>query len=138
MKHVEQLSMQMTFYQNKTFNHKDLYVMDSDWLVSSIVKALDDHVDKMTHTSYERINTRLQLHEELIMQCLDNKNEIRRMLLLCKFISFLTPFFMGMKKRMKIPQRKRLLPDLTGRMFYTIRNKQMVVMTNSCTSILYE
>ncbi|XP_076094844.1 ankyrin and armadillo repeat-containing protein-like isoform X1 [Mytilus galloprovincialis] len=114
MKHVEQLSMQMTFYQNKTFNHKDLYVMDSDWLVSSIVKALDDHVDKMTHTSYERINTRLQLHEELIMQCLDNKNEIRRMLLLCKFISFLTPFFMGMKKRMKIPQRKRLLPDLTG------------------------
>jgi hypothetical protein len=66
MKHVEHLSMQMTFYHNDTFNYKDLYVMDTDWLVSSIVKALDDHIDKMDHTSYERINTRLQMHEELL------------------------------------------------------------------------
>ena len=113
MSHVEDLMMQMTMYQNKVLHCKDMFVMDSSWVVSSVVKVLDDKLDSV---SYERLNSRLQLHEQLIMEHLANKPEIRQQLYLLKFISYMTPFLIGMKKRMKIPELSRLLPNLTGRL----------------------
>lgn len=112
MSHVEDLMMQMTLYQNKVLHHKDMFIMDSSWVVSSVVKVLDDKLD---HVSYERLNSRLQLHEQLIMEHLANKAEMRQQLYLLKFISYMTPFLIGMKKRMKIPELSRLLPNLTGK-----------------------
>lgn len=112
MSHVEDLMMQMTLYQNNVSHYKDLFLMDSKWAVSSVVKILDDKLD---HVSYERLNSRLQLHEQLIMENLANKAEIRRQLYLLKFISYMVPFLIGMKKRMKIPDITRLLPNLTGK-----------------------
>lgn len=112
MSHVEDLMMQMTLYQNNVSHYKDLFLMDSKWAVSSVVKILDDKLD---HVSYERLNSRLQLHEQLIMENLANKTEIRRQLYLLKFISYMVPFLIGMKKRMKIPDIARLLPNLTGK-----------------------
>ena len=112
MSHVEDLMMQMTMYQNKVLHCKDMFIMDSSWVVSSVVKVLDDKLDSV---SYERLNSRLQLHEQLIMEHLANKAEIQQQLYLLKFISYMTPFLIGMKKRMKIPELSRLLPNLTGR-----------------------
>ena len=111
MSHVDDLMMQMTCFQKDVTHYKDMFVMDSDWVVSSVVKVLDDKLD---HVSYERLNSRLQLHEQLIQDNLANKAEIRRQLYLLKFISYMTPFLIGMKKRMKIPDIARLLPNLTG------------------------
>ncbi len=111
MSHVEDLTMRMTVYQNAVLHHKDMYLVDADWSVSSIIKLLDDRID---HTGYERIKTRLQLHEEMITKSLPSKMEIRRHLELLKFISYMTPFLIGMKKRMKIPTIARLLPAMTG------------------------
>lgn len=111
MSHVDDLTVQMTMYQDEVVHYKDLFVMDSKWVVSSVVKILDDKLD---HVSYERLNSRLQLHEQLIMENLANKSEVRRQLYLLKFISYMVPFLIGMKKRMKIPDIGRLLPNLTG------------------------
>lgn len=111
MSHVDDLMVQMTFFQNTVTHYKDLFLMDSNWVVSSVVKILDDKLD---HVSYERLNSRLQLHEQLIMENLANKAEVKRQLHLLKFISYMVPFLIGMKKRMKIPDIARLLPNLTG------------------------
>ncbi|KAK3108352.1 hypothetical protein FSP39_006134 [Pinctada imbricata] len=110
MKYSEELCMQMVFYQKSVSQYRDLYVMDTGWQVSSIVRLLDD---KINHDDYERINTRLQLHEKMIAANLEKKLEVRRNMYLLKIVSFLTPFLVGMRKRMKIPEITRFLPDMT-------------------------
>ncbi|KAK6172108.1 hypothetical protein SNE40_018060 [Patella caerulea] len=111
MSHAEDLSMKITLLQKQLKHHKDMYLVDSDWLVSSIVRLLDNRID---HTGYERIKTRLQMHEEIIKSYLPNKAEVRRNIELLKLVSFLTPFLMGMRKKMKIPDITRLLPPVAA------------------------
>ncbi len=45
---------------------------------------------------------------------MEKKEEIRHQLHLLKLIGFLVPLFVGMKKRMKVPDLTKLLPHLTG------------------------
>ncbi|XP_070211365.1 ankyrin and armadillo repeat-containing protein-like isoform X4 [Littorina saxatilis] len=111
MAHVESLSMHLNFFQQSVTSHKNMFVVDSEFLVSSVVSLLDDAID---HTGYERLKTRLQMHEDLIRDNLVKKQEMKHNLELLKFISYMTPFFIGMKKRMKIPDVTRLLSPLTG------------------------
>ncbi|KAL8620460.1 hypothetical protein ACOMHN_048393 [Nucella lapillus] len=111
MSHVENLNMHMTFYQRSAVHHRNMFVADSDYLISSVVNLLDDSID---HTGYERLKTRLQMHEDLIYNNLGRKLDIRYHLELLKFISYMTPFLIGMKKRMKIPDISRLLAPLIG------------------------
>nr|XP_022304477.1 ankyrin and armadillo repeat-containing protein-like isoform X4 [Crassostrea virginica] len=110
MKHVEDICMQMTLYQKKIMHEKDIYMMESDLMISSIVRLLDDRIN---HNDYERVNTRLQMHENMLRENLTKKLDIRRQLFILKFVSFLTPFLIGMRKRMKIPDTTRFLPDLS-------------------------
>ncbi|XP_022304475.2 ankyrin and armadillo repeat-containing protein-like isoform X2 [Crassostrea virginica] len=110
MKHVEDICMQMTLYQKKIMHEKDIYMMESDLTISSIVRLLDDRIN---HNDYERVNTRLQMHENMLRENLTKKMDIRRQLFILKFVSFLTPFLIGMRKRMKIPDTTRFLPDLS-------------------------
>ncbi|XP_061167170.1 ankyrin and armadillo repeat-containing protein-like [Saccostrea echinata] len=110
MKHIEDISMQMTLYQKKVMHEKDIYMMDADMTITSIVRLLDDRIN---HDDYERVNTRLQMHENMLRENLTKKLEIRRQLYILKVVSFLTPFLIGMRKRMKIPEMSRFLPDLS-------------------------
>lgn len=111
MKHVEDICMQMTLFQKKVMHEKDIYMMESDMTISSIVRLLDDRIN---HDDYERVNTRLQMHENMLRDNITKKLEIRRQLFVLKLVSFLTPFLIGMRKRMKIPDLTRFLPDLSG------------------------
>ncbi|XP_056008070.1 ankyrin and armadillo repeat-containing protein-like isoform X2 [Ostrea edulis] len=110
MKHVEDICMQMTLFQKKVMHEKDIYMMESDMTISSIVRLLDDRIN---HDDYERVNTRLQMHENMLRDNITKKLEIRRQLFVLKLVSFLTPFLIGMRKRMKIPDLTRFLPDLS-------------------------
>ena len=42
MDHVNDLSMQLTLYQECVQQYKNLFVIDSDWSVSSVVKLAED------------------------------------------------------------------------------------------------
>ena len=112
MTHVDDLSMEMIFFQKSVQQFKDLFVVDSDWLVTSVVRILDDKID---HGGYERINARLQLHEIMLKENLPNKPEVRRDIYLLRLIAFLVPLLVGMKKRMKVPDLTRMLPNMTGK-----------------------
>ncbi|GFR60921.1 ankyrin and armadillo repeat-containing protein [Elysia marginata] len=72
---------------------------------------MDNQID---HTGYERLKTRLQMHEELIQNNIGNKPETRRQLELLKIISYLVPFLLGMRKRMKIPDITKLMPSYSN------------------------
>ena len=56
MTHVDNLSMHLNFFQRSVTHHKDMFIVDADYLVSSIVKLLDDSID---HTGYERLKVHI-------------------------------------------------------------------------------
>jgi hypothetical protein len=113
MSHVDGLSMQMTLFQTAVHQHRNLFVMNPDYLISSVVHLTEDRIDKL---GYERLQAKLQLHEILLKQHLPNKAEVRQQLYLLKIISFLVPFLVGMKKRMRIPDLGKMLPNLNGKL----------------------
>ena len=45
MSHVDNMSIQMTLFQRDIQQFKNLFVVDSDWLVSSVVRLLEDQID---------------------------------------------------------------------------------------------
>ncbi|XP_064647682.1 ankyrin and armadillo repeat-containing protein-like isoform X2 [Lineus longissimus] len=111
MSRVEDLSMQITAFQKTVQLHHNLFVLDPDWLVSSVVHILEDKLDQH---GYERLNARLQMHQTLVKESLTNKVEVRRQIGLLKLISFLVPFLVAMRKKMKVPELNQLLPPLVG------------------------
>ena len=127
MSHVDSLSMQLTFTQNSIMQHENLFVIDSDWLVSSVVRLTDP---KLEANAYERLNARLQLHELMLSENIALKPEIRRQLYLLKLTSFLVPFLIAMRKRMKIPDLQKMLPNMTGmyNISHTRNKRQMTVI----------
>jgi hypothetical protein len=52
MSHVDDMRMQLTFFQKKVEHYKEAFIIDADYSVSSIVSLLDDSLD---HTGYERL-----------------------------------------------------------------------------------
>lgn len=112
MNHIDDFTMQMTVFQKSVSVHKNLLVVDSDWLIGNSVHILDDKLD---HDTYERLNSRLQRQQTVIQNNLANKLEVRQQLELLKAIGFLVPFFVTMKKRMKIPDITQLMNPLVGK-----------------------
>ncbi|CAD5114678.1 DgyrCDS3724 [Dimorphilus gyrociliatus] len=111
MNHVDDMAMIMTIYQRAIIQHRNLFLIDADWIVSSNIRTIDEKVDK---NAYERLHNRLQLHELIINEYLSQKKETAFNLQMMKLISFLVPWLVGMKKRMKIPNLKTFLPNLKG------------------------
>ncbi|ELU04066.1 hypothetical protein CAPTEDRAFT_159631 [Capitella teleta] len=126
MSHVEELSMQMTVFQNSVHQHENLFLVDSDWLISSIVRVLEDKID---NAGYERLNARLQLHEIMLNEHLPKKAEIKKQLHLLKLIGFLVPFLVGMKKKMRIPDIKKMLPNMTGEVLKVERELPPLILS---------
>ena len=46
MQNVEDLSMLMTFYQRSVKQYRNLFVIDPEWTVSSVVRLLEDQIDQ--------------------------------------------------------------------------------------------
>ena len=112
MSNVDNINMRMTIFQNTLEMHKNLFVLDYDWSITSVVHLLDDKID---NTGYERLNARLQLHEIVLKSHLCKKLAIKKQLFLLKIMSFLVPLLVTMRKRMRIPEIvTRLLPRLSG------------------------
>ena len=108
MKHVDELALKMVLFQKSVNMHQNFFLVDADYRVSSVVKS-----DKMDHQVYEKVSRRLRSHQDFVRDCLLLNADIKRHLCLLKFISFLVPFLIAMKKRCKVPDVSKLLPPLT-------------------------
>lgn len=107
----DHILLQMAFRQETIMQYKNLFVLDADWIISSRMQLADHQVDKDTA---EQFNIYLQHYVGIVVQALPLKADIRRNLVLLKLVSFLTPFFVGMRKCMKIPVKDRLLRHYLG------------------------
>ena len=65
MDHAENLSIRMNVFMNSIEQHKNMFLVDGDWSVSSIVKLTDDKIDLI---GYERLQSRLRLQK--VSSCL--------------------------------------------------------------------
>ena len=122
MKHVDDLAMQMTLFQRSVMQHRNLFIVNADWSVENTIFLTDDQLDK---TGFDRLRARLQMQEQILQEYLPKKLEVRRELHILKFISFLVPFLMAMKKRMKIPIMSKThfwLPSGLSSMLLRINN----------------
>uniref|UniRef100_A0A2C9LDX1 Uncharacterized protein n=1 Tax=Biomphalaria glabrata TaxID=6526 RepID=A0A2C9LDX1_BIOGL len=106
MKRVDDINMRLTFTQDKVFFNQNIFMIDAKYDVSSIIKIMDTNIDL---TGYERLKSRLHMQEEIIQTFLGAKQETRRQLELLKIISYLVPFLLGMRKKMRIPDINRLM-----------------------------
>ena len=112
LSHTRALSLRLTASQRTVRQTDALFVVDAAWTVSSVVRLYDDADD--SGDSFERLNTRLQLHEAAVRRALAAKQDVRRHIRLLKLISFLVPLLVAMKKRMRVPDITKLLPNLLG------------------------
>ena len=111
MHHVNDVSLKLSFFQDSVQQFKNLFVINADWTVSSVLKLMSDQLD---NAGYERLHAQLQLHELVILDNLEKKEDIRKNLYMLKLISFLVPLLVGMRKQMKIPDIQHMLPNMTG------------------------
>ena len=68
------------------------------------------------------------MHEKFLRENFEKKAEIRKNLSLLKFVIFLVPLLIGLKKRMKIPETNNLLPLMMGDEVHTERELPPLMM----------
>ncbi|XP_033640039.1 ankyrin and armadillo repeat-containing protein-like isoform X1 [Asterias rubens] len=111
MQYVDDMSVQLTWRQDSIQQHQNLFMIDTAYEVTSVIRLGEERID---HDTFERLQTRLHAHVDVIQRNLGKKAETRRQLEMAKLISFLIPFLIGMRRRNKVPDIKRLLPPLTA------------------------
>lgn len=111
MTHVDSLLLRIVFHQNSIQQFRNLFVVDTEWDVDSVIHIVDEGFDA---DSYERLALILGRHKETILRHFCNKAEVRRQIFLLKLIGFLVPFLVAMKKKMKVPDIMKMFPNMTG------------------------
>ncbi|PAA83871.1 hypothetical protein BOX15_Mlig007209g2, partial [Macrostomum lignano] len=105
------MRMCLTMKQRSVLSYKNMSFVDADWTVMSQILLTEEEIDE---EGYELLNSRLQRQAEAIQAHLDRNEHSHRNLLLLKLASFLIPFFIGIKRRMRIPDLSALLSPLIG------------------------
>jgi hypothetical protein len=96
--------------QNSVTQYRNVFVVDSSWSVASSIRD----VDPDTTLSYERLDSRLQQHRAALQKHLADKGIVRRELNVLRLVAFLTTLLVAMRRRMKVPDIARLLPNMTS------------------------
>ncbi|XP_033103193.1 ankyrin and armadillo repeat-containing protein-like isoform X2 [Anneissia japonica] len=109
MSYVNDMSVQMILRHQNVYQHHNMFLYDGTHNVTSVIKLDEKRIDRDT---YERLQTRLQAHLDVIENNMQNKAEIRRQLQLLHFVCFMTSFLIAMRRRNKVPDIHRLLPPL--------------------------
>uniref|UniRef100_A0A6Q2WSM3 Ankyrin and armadillo repeat containing n=1 Tax=Esox lucius TaxID=8010 RepID=A0A6Q2WSM3_ESOLU len=105
--HQENILLKLTSYLSSTRQHRNLFVFESAQSLSSVVRLTEERLELAT---YQRLQQRLGLHARLVRDCLERKAEMCQDLAYLCLLTFLVPFLVGLKKRMKIPDLTKLLP----------------------------
>ena len=111
MSHVDDLALQITMFLKSCKQFKNLFAIDADYYLNASIKATINHIDNV---KFERLKRRLNRHESFLRRNFAKKKEIRNNLNMLKLVSFLVPLFIGLRKRMKVPDLNNLLPFMSG------------------------
>ena len=72
IKHVDELALKLTLFQNTVNQHQNMFLIDANYHISSIVRS-----DKIDVQSFEKLQRRLGVHQEFIRKTLPLKTEVK-------------------------------------------------------------
>uniref|UniRef100_A0A8C7MBK2 Ankyrin and armadillo repeat containing n=1 Tax=Oncorhynchus kisutch TaxID=8019 RepID=A0A8C7MBK2_ONCKI len=105
--HQESILLKLTSYLSSVQQHGNLFVFEGAHSLASVVRLTEERLELAT---YQRLQQRLGLQAGLVRGCLERKAEVCRDLAYLRLLTFLVPFLVGLKKRMKIPDLAQMLP----------------------------
>ncbi|XP_018428916.1 PREDICTED: ankyrin and armadillo repeat-containing protein [Nanorana parkeri] len=106
MQYANNMTIKMTCFTAQVQQYENLFVYDASYMLSNVIRLTEEYMDSAT---YQRLQQRLTIHQKLVKENLEKKAEIRKNIAYLKLISFLVPYLLGMKKKMKVPDLSRLL-----------------------------
>ncbi|XP_077304819.1 ankyrin and armadillo repeat-containing protein [Lithobates pipiens] len=106
MRYVNKMTIKMTCSTVQVQQYKNLFVYDASYTLSNVIRLTEEYMDSVTH---QQLQQRLTIHRKLVEENLEKKAEIRKNIAYLKLISFLVPFLLGLKKKMKVPDFSCLL-----------------------------
>uniref|UniRef100_A0A674IDF7 Ankyrin and armadillo repeat containing n=1 Tax=Terrapene triunguis TaxID=2587831 RepID=A0A674IDF7_9SAUR len=106
MQYADNILLKLTFGTIQVQQHENVCKFDAAYRFSNVIKLTEDHLDTVT---YQRVQQRLILQQKLVKKHLEKKAEIRKDIEYLKIMSFLIPFLLGLKRKMKIPNLNQLL-----------------------------
>ncbi|XP_073162244.1 ankyrin and armadillo repeat-containing protein isoform X3 [Lepidochelys kempii] len=106
MQYADNILLKLTFGTIQVQQHENVCKFDAAYGLSNLIRYTGDHLDTVT---YQRLQQRLILQQKLVNKHLEKKTEIRKDIEYLKIMSFLIPFLLGLKRKMKIPNVNQLL-----------------------------
>ncbi|XP_043927926.1 ankyrin and armadillo repeat-containing protein-like [Protopterus annectens] len=108
MEYSEDILLKLTCYTTQVKQHNNLFMYDATYNLTNALRTAGK--EQLDETTYQRLQKRIILQQMVVGKYLEKKMEIRKNLAYLKFISFLTPLLIALKKKMKIPDIMHLLP----------------------------
>lgn len=108
---TENILLKITSYLTVVRQHENLFTFESTHSLSDVIRLTEDALELST---YQRLQQRLSRHTRLVKKHLGRKVELARDLAYLKLISFLVPFLIGLRKKMRIPDLSQMLPPISG------------------------
>lgn len=131
MSYIDDLQLKITFGIDKLTQYGNVYEIDPDYLISSCCKASNDRID---NAKFERLKKILNVHEKFLRQNYAKKKEVKKYINMLKIVGFLVPLFVGLKKRMRIPNLNNLLEVITGDDVHTERKLPPLMLASDFKS----
>ncbi|XP_026768541.3 ankyrin and armadillo repeat-containing protein [Pangasianodon hypophthalmus] len=116
--YAENILLKITSYLTSVRQHENLFTFEGTHSLSNVVRLTEDVVELGT---YQRLQQRLSRHMRLVKKHLGRKVELARDLAYLKLISFLVPFLIGLRKKMRIPDLSQMLTPISDDMLKTER-----------------
>lgn len=109
--YAENILIKITSYLTSVRQHENLFTFEGTHSLSNVVHLTEDTLELST---YQRLQQRLSRHIRLVKKHLGRKVELARDLAYLKLISFLVPFLIGLRKKMRIPDLSQMLLPISG------------------------
>uniref|UniRef100_A0A8C8RZJ2 Ankyrin and armadillo repeat containing n=1 Tax=Pelusios castaneus TaxID=367368 RepID=A0A8C8RZJ2_9SAUR len=106
MQYADNILLKLTFGTIQVQQYENVCKFDASYGLSNVIRLTEDYLDTVT---YQRLQKRLTLQQKLMKKHLEKKAEIRKNIEYLKIMSFLIPFLLGLKRKMKIPNLNQLL-----------------------------
>ncbi|OCT63921.1 ankyrin and armadillo repeat-containing protein [Xenopus laevis] len=106
MQYADSITMKMTCFTAKVQQYENLFLYNASNQLSTFTRLTEEYIDPVT---YQRLQQRLNIQKKLVEEYIEKRADIRKNIAYLKLISFLVPFFLGLKKKMKVPDLNHLL-----------------------------
>ncbi|XP_039613835.1 ankyrin and armadillo repeat-containing protein [Polypterus senegalus] len=110
MQHADRLGLKLAAFLQSVGQHENLFVFSATYGLSSVLRVTEGQMDGVT---YQRLQQRLSRQVDVVLEHLEKKPDTCRDVACLHLISFLVPFLISLKKKMKIPAVERLLPPIS-------------------------